>query len=56
MKLTNDVTLLIFSAVNNGIFVVFFVTGVDYQQVLIESTSVFCFNDRLACTIKQNIK
>ena len=51
MQLKTDVTLLFVSAVNNDIFV--------YQIwtiKLTQSKNGFCVSDRVACTIKMNIK
>ena len=55
MKLTTDVTSLFFSAVNNGLFVHFFMPQV-WTIKLTESTNMFCISDRVVCTIKPNIK
>ena len=54
MKLTTDVTLLFLSAVNNDIFVYFLLHV--WTIKLTESRNICYISDRVACTIKVNIK
>ena len=53
MKLTTDVTLLFPSAVNS--IYLFFMSQV-WTMKLTESANICCISDRVACTIKVNIK
>ena len=55
MKLTTDVTLLFLLAVDNGIFVYFFMSQV-WTMKLTESTNICHSSDRFATAIKLNIK
>ena len=54
MKLTTDVTLLFLSSVN--VIFVYFLTLQLRNMALMESANTCCISDRVACTIKVNIK
>ena len=54
MKLTTSVNLLLLSAVDNDIFI-FFLSQVLTMK-LTESMNICYISDRVACTIKRNIK
>ena len=55
MKFTADVILLILSAVNNDIFFLFSTLQM-WTMKLTESMNICYISDRIACTIKVNIK
>ena len=55
MKFTADVILLILSAVNNDIFFLFSTLQM-WTMKLTESMNICYISDRVACTIKVNIK
>ena len=55
MKFTADVTLLILSAVNNDIFFLFSTLQM-WTMKLTESMNICYISDRVACTVKVNIK
>ena len=55
MKLTTDVTLLFLSAVDNDIFVYFFMSQV-WTMKLTESANIHYISDRVAHIIKAHIK
>ena len=55
MKFTADVILLILSAVNNDIFFLFSTLQM-WTMKLTESMNICYISDRVACTIKMNIK
>ena len=54
MKLTFDVTLLFLSAVNDMFVYLFMLQGWNMKST--ESTNICCTSDRVACSIKMNIK
>ena len=55
MKLTTDVTLLPLSALDNDIFVYFFMLQV-WTMKLTESINICYVSVRVVCTLKVNIK
>ena len=55
MKFTADVILLILSAVNNDIFFLFSTLQM-WTMKLTESMNICYISDRVACTVKVNIK
>lgn len=57
LLVTTDVTVtsLFFSAVNNDMFVFFYITDVDYKINWIKE-HFLDFSTRVACTVKVNIK
>ena len=54
MKLTTGVTLMLFSAVDNDIFIFFHVACLTIK--LTESKNICYISDKVSCTIKRNIK
>ena len=55
MKLTTDVTRLVLSVVDNDIFFLFFISQ-DIFMTLTELRKIYYISDRVACTVKLNIK
>ena len=53
--MATGVTLLLFLAVDNDIYIFFFMSQVLAMK-LTESTNIYYISDRVACTIKQTIK
>ena len=57
MKLTTDATLLFLSAVNNIYLIFFFFFMSQVWTMKLTEWRTICFaNDRVACTIKMNVK